>query len=131
MHPLVAQFVSRTVIGLVVILVGVPYLQNRTLVLSTSAGPVLTVTGDVSGLVPGELGELLLTVHNDGGASTVVRHLSAVPAKQVSGCTISVASWAGEVHVPAGGATTQPLVVRLSGARCGGASWALSYAATA
>ncbi len=131
MNPLLSRFLRQAVGGLAVIAIGVPLVQNQMLVLSTSEGPALSVSGDISGLSPDRPGRLLLTVRNDGGAATVVGHLSAVPEKQVAGCTIAIAPWAGRLPVAAGGSAEQTLTVRVSGPRCGGVSWALTYTATA
>ena len=131
MHPLVAGFLRRTAVGSVVIAVGVPMLQNQVFALAQSTGPALSVTGDISGLSTEHLGRLVLTVHNDGDATTVVHHLTTTVPMPVRGCQLSVAPWTGTMTVAAGGTATQALVVRLSGSRCAGAHWSLEYAVTA
>ena len=56
---------------------------------ATTAGPRLSVSGDVTGLVAGRPGRLLLTVRNDGEATVVVHRLatsvrSVVPGWQLA-----------------------------------------------
>lgn len=130
MHPIVASFVRRTVVGSVVIAVAVPMLQHQVFALAQSHGPALSVTGDVTGLSTGQLGRLALTVHNEGDAPAAVRRITTSVREQRTGCTLSVAPWSGAMDVPAGGAVTRDVVVRISGHRCAGARWTLEYAAT-
>ena len=133
MHPVVAAFFRRTTVGAVVIAVAVPMVQNQVVALAQvdAGGPALSVHGDVSGLSVGQLGRLVLTVRNDGDAPTTVRHLTTVVRQQIQGCTLSVAPWSGAMDLPAGGAGTQAVAVRVSGRGCDGGKWALDYTASA
>ena len=133
MHRLVAAFLCRTTVGAVVIAVAVPMIQNQVLVLAhvEVRGPALSVRGDVSGLSAGHLGRLVLTVRNDGDAPTTVRHLTTVVRQQIEGCSLTVAPWSGVMELAAGGASSQAVVVRVSGRGCDGSRWALDYTASA
>ena len=99
---------------------------------SASSGG-LVLSGDVSGLAPGAPGALVLTVRNPGDAAVVVRTLGARITEAPKGCpadALSIASWRGELPVPAGGSASATLEVTLTSAdpACAGATWRLAYA---
>lgn len=111
------------------IVVGVPMLQNQVVSLSQAndSGPVLTVTGNVTGLQPGHAGRLLLTVHNSGDAAAVIRHVWTEVATTPKGCTLTVRPWSGTADIAAGGSVDEAVAVLAVGPHCSGASWSLRY----
>ena len=123
------EFVRRTAAGAVLIVVGVPMLQNQVVSLSQAndSGPVLTVTGNVTGLEPGRPGRLLLTVHNSGDAAAVISHLRTDVANASLGCTLTVRPWSGTADIAAGGSVEEAVAVVAEGSRCAGAAWSLRY----
>jgi hypothetical protein len=114
----------------VLIAVAVPMLQQQLRLTSVvERRPVLSVTGDVSGLLPGRPGRLVLTVHNGGTSAAVVHRLTTSVRSQAPGCTLTVGTWGGSLTVPAGGAVSRAVVVQAAGARCASAAWDLDYTA--
>jgi hypothetical protein len=94
--------------------------------------PPLTVTGSVSGLVPGQAGTLRLVVANPGTADSVVERLDVRVTAVEGTCPASALRaqpWTGRVVVPAGRSVTRDVTVAVAEG-CGEARWRLAYTAT-
>ena len=94
--------------------------------------PPLTVTGSVTGLVPGQAGTLRLVVANPGTAPAVVTRLDVRVTAAEGTCPASALRarpWTGRVVVPAGGSVARDVPVRVAEG-CGQARWRLAYTAT-
>ena len=127
-----AHLLPRTALGAALICVGVPVWQSQaaSFQVANASGPELHITGNVTGLEPGRVGALVLTVHNPGSAAVPVHRLTTAVQSAAPGCALSVAAWSGLVQVPAGGSVSRSVEVRVAGSRCAGVSWELAYTAS-
>jgi hypothetical protein len=127
-----AHVLRRTALGAALICVGVPVWQNQVVAFQAAnvSGPELRIKGDVTGLEPGHVGALVLTMHNPGTVAVAVHRLSTVVRSTTAGCALSVSTWTGAITVPAGGKTSQSVEVRVAGPHCAGVTWALAYTAS-
>lgn len=99
---------------------------------AASYAPPFTISGSINGLQAGRPSALVLTVTNPSDTAIVVGTLSARVAGASAGCAASalaVTAWHGRLTVPAHGAATAPLSIRLAPGQdgCAGATWRLAY----
>ena len=99
-----------------------------------NADTALTITGDVTGVVPGGPGvPLMLTLHNAGDLAAPIHQVSTAVTGP-AGCAgyLTVGTWQGTVTVPAGGSATVRVPVRLAATTpdtCASAVFGLAYSA--
>lgn len=123
-----AWALSLLVAGVTLAAPGSPLMVLR----DASAADPLVISGNLTGMVPGVAGSLVLTVRNDGSEPAMVSGLTARVTAAPAGCpagALGIGTWQGELAVPAHGAAKAvlPAVLGSSAAGCKGATWSLAY----